>query len=82
MSSTSKVDGLQVNRAAAESPQISVNTYPTSPEKAVSENDSHDSHENKNKRTARYPFASVFFLLGNTIGQRSATIGKSNIGYS
>ena len=68
---SSKVDGygLQASReAAADSPQISVKTYPTSPEKTG--NDSHDLRRSKEKGTARYPYVSMFFLLGNTIGQR------------
>jgi hypothetical protein len=60
---------VEVSRAATDSPQISVNTYPTSPEK-TDINDSHDSRKSEEKSTARYPYASMFFLLGNTIGQR------------
>ena len=69
VSTSSKIDGLQASReAASDSPQISVKTYPTSPEKVG--NDSDDLHRSKKKSTAQYPYASMFFLLGNTIGQR------------
>ena len=61
---------VEVSRAATESPQISVNTYPTSPEKTDRSNDSHDSRTSGERSTARYPYVSMFFLLGNTIGQR------------
>ena len=45
--------------------QIPVNAYPAPAEEADNGN-----RENKDKRRARYPYASIFFLLGNTVGQR------------
>ena len=54
---------------AAKSSQISVNLYQNATEKADS--DGHDSSQRRDeRRAARYPYTSMFFLLGNTIGQR------------
>ena len=52
-------------KVTAESSPISVRTYPS-----PTDGDSQGSPRHESGRRTRYPYASLFFLLGNTIGQR------------